>query len=304
MTSHQEDNPPIYIYEIPIRIRRPLCDYLDSLKVWEKLAIDHFQFNKSDMLAPRSCERRGESPSDYLLTMWSNRGNHKIIELFFVFKYAKLPEAMDILKDLVDKRYHKCISIGNPKPNTTNNQWKILRILSKEGGEPELIKEVKDLVDQMSVPRIDFEELKMCTNNWQSTLGKGGFGCVYSGEWKKTKVAIKQLNFSENPKGGMKSSVRMIVNEMRFMNSCHHSNVLQVFAYSIDEIPCLVFEYMAGGSLHYRLKTKDSNKKLFWRKRFDISMETCRGIQYLHTFQGLTNLIHNDIKPMNILLDR
>lgn len=285
-----------YIYEIPISIRRPLCDYLDSLKVWETLAVDHFQFNKSDLLGPRSCENRGESPSDCLLNMWSDRGNHKIIELFVVFKNANLPEAMEVIKDLVDKKYHKLI--GAKK---SSEQWKILRILSKE---EELIKEVKDLVDQMSVPRIDFEELRMCTNNWQSTLGKGGFGCVYSGEWKKTKVAIKQLNFSENPKGGMKSSVRMIVNEMRFMNSCHHSNVLQIFAYSIDQVPCLVFEFMAGGSLHSRLKTKDPSKKLLWRKRFDIAMESCRGIQYLHTFQGRRHLIHNDIKPMNILLDR
>lgn len=302
MTSQEEGKTPVYIYEIPILIRRHLCDYLDSLKVWETLAIDHFQFNKSELLPPRSCEARGESPSDFLLNMWSNRGNHKIIELFVVFRNAELPEAMEIIKDLVDKRYHKLIKMNKTKP--TNEQWRILHILSKEGSDPELIKDVKDLVGQMSVPRIDFEELQFCTNNWKSTLGKGGFGCVYSGEWKKTKVAIKQLNFSENPKGGMKSSVRMIVNEMRFMNSCHHSNVLQVFAYSIDEIPCLVFEFMAGGSLHSRLKTKDASKKLMWRKRFDIAMESCRGIQYLHTFQGPTQLIHNDIKPMNILLDR
>ncbi|KAL5273631.1 IRAK1 family protein [Megaselia abdita] len=306
MSSQEEF---IYIHEIPLLIRRPLCDYLDSLKVWEKLAINHFQFNKSDLLGPRSCEIRGESPSNYLLQMWSNRGNHQIIELFQVFKNANLPKAMEIIKDVVDKKFHRFIKLNEEnatKPKSTeikHEQWKIHRILSKEDGEPELIKDINDLVDQMSVPRIPFEDLQICTNNWQSTLGKGGFGCVYSGEWKKTKVAIKQLNFSENPKGGMKSSVRMIVNEMKFMNSCHHSNVLQVFAYSIDQIPCLVFELMTGGSLRTRLKTKDPKKILSWRKRFEIAKESCRGIQYLHTFQGPRHLIHNDIKPENILLD-
>lgn len=300
---------PVYIHEIPIGVRKSLNSYLDSLtpNLWESLAVEHFQFNQNDLHAPR----KNTSPSDYLLDMWSNRGNHKIIELFVVLKNAGLLNGMEILKDLVDKKYHQWLAVDKPKPissttpTKTNEEWKIIRVLSRENGDPELVEEIKNLGRLMSVPMIDFMALQECTNNWQNTLGKGGFGCVYAGEWMKTKVAIKQLSFSENSKAGIKSTVRMIVNEMKLLNSCRHANVLQVYAFSIDETPCLVFELMTGGSLGSRLKTTDPKEKLSWEKRLTIAMESCRGIQYLHTFQGPKQpLIHGDIKPMNILLDR
>lgn len=312
-SSAQEGNTPVYIYEIPIQISRELCDYLDSIKIWEHLALNQFQFRPEELQTPRLYESRGASPSDCLLTMWSNRGNHKIMELFVVLHRENLVRAMEILKPLIDRSYHYLISNAKLKSTassqsaqqkpTPNEPWRIIRMLSKEGSDPSLITEIQNLAREMSVPRIDFEELTKCTNNWQSTLGKGGFGNVFSGEWKKTKVAIKQLNFTTDFKGGIKNSVGMIVNEMKLLNSCRHANVLQVYAFSIDEIPCLVFELMAGGNLHSRLKTSNPAKKLSWRKRFNIAMESCRGIQYLHTFSNKI-LFHGDIKPMNILLDR
>lgn len=43
-------------------------------------------------------------------------------------------------------------------------------------------------------PFITNEELKEATENWSETniLGRGGFGVVFKGMWKNTKVAIKR----------------------------------------------------------------------------------------------------------------
>lgn len=44
-----------------------------------------------------------------------------------------------------------------------------------------------------TISEIPFHELEKATNSWNENniLGKGGFGTVYVGEWKETKVAVK-----------------------------------------------------------------------------------------------------------------
>lgn len=167
-------------------------------------------------------------------------------------------------------------------------------------------KEVRVLVKQITIPRIDYNELIEATNNFnaKNSLGKGGFGYVYKGVWKKTQVAIKRLLINEQSSATFEMSIKQILNELKFLNSCRHDNILSIFGYSIGENPCLVYQLMEGGSLHDRLRAKKDNQKLSWSQRFTIAKETARGIQYLHTFQGSRPLIHGDIKPANILLDK
>lgn len=79
--------------------------------------------------------------------------------------------------------------------------------------------------------------------------------------------------------------------------------------YSLDKTissaePCIVYQFMSGGSLENRLsKPLSESKTLSFPLRNRIILGTARGLQYLHTYIKGKPLIHGDIKPANILLD-
>lgn len=155
-----------------------------------------------------------------------------------------------------------------------------------------------------TIPKVDYNELVLATDNWkdENKLGHGGFGTVFKGWWKMTAVAIKRL---ENRGDGQDLKVQMqqSLNELRYLNSARHDNILPLYGYSINGAePCLVYQLMAGGSLEQRLSPKARQAPLTWKQRLNIAQGTARGLQYLHTFKEKP-LIHGDIKPANILLD-
>lgn len=69
------------------------------------------------------------------------------------------------------------------------------------------------------------------------------------------------------------------------------------------EYGCLVYEYMANGSLEDRLLRRDNSPVLPWQLRFRIAAEIGTGLLFLHQTKP-EPLVHRDLKPANILLDR
>lgn len=158
-----------------------------------------------------------------------------------------------------------------------------------------------------ATPQIPYAELEKATDNWSSTriLGQGGFGTVFRGIWKCTQVAIKRLETKENTRKDLTEQIRQSVTELHCLNAYRHDNILPLYGYSIGgQHPCLIYQYMPGGSLDSRIRTKDNKKTLSWPTRLDIAIGTARGLQFLHTtLHGNKPLIHGDIKSANILLD-
>ncbi|CAH1966088.1 unnamed protein product [Acanthoscelides obtectus] len=157
------------------------------------------------------------------------------------------------------------------------------------------------------IPCIPYDELQKSTNNWDENvvLGKGGFGKVFKGTWKCTQVAIKRLEQRLSKPDSDMEQMRQSFTELHCLNSYRHDNVLPLYGYSIGgPHPCLIYQYMAGGSLDQRLRTNDPSRVLSWPTRLNIAVGSARGLQFLHT--NMINgkpLVHGDIKSANILLD-
>ncbi|XP_055848311.1 serine/threonine-protein kinase pelle [Episyrphus balteatus] len=328
-TSSNNETKELYIYELPPRDRNDLCAILDELDVWSLLATEHMKYSNADLQAIKRAVARGCSPSNELLNMWGDL-NHTVTELFVLLYRMQQYNAMDAIKSSVDPKYHKLITLGQPDLTNLMQKSKSVKILncknsssgfsnsnnestrsdddytsstteSKDDSDNWKIKNVKEYAS--TIPQIDYKELLQATDDWneKNILGKGGFGTVYKGCWKFTTVAIKRITYN-SPDGGEKIQIQQSLNELKHLNSCRHDNILPLYGYSINGAdPCLVYQLMSGGSLEWRLNTKNL-EPLSWKQRLNIACGTARGLQYLHTFREKP-LIHGDIKPANILLD-
>lgn len=70
------------------------------------------------------------------------------------------------------------------------------------------------------------------------------------------------------------------------------------------EYGCIVYEYMANGSLEERLFRRGNTNApiLSWRLRFRIASEIATALSFLHQTKP-EPLVHRDLKPANVLLD-
>ncbi|CAH0551580.1 unnamed protein product [Brassicogethes aeneus] len=332
----------MYVYNMPYAERKQLCDVLDQNNKWEELGGIHMKFDLITIKKLRNEVVKGNSPTDELLNLWGHL-NHTMLELFMLLSRMKHYQAMLIIKDLVDTKYHTLIKgyTNNtepvnhiPRENFDKSEKKILnlpKIAVQQHSETRDYNESVQMPDignllrpttrnsKMStgsniscvtesagaIPQIPYDDLKAATNNWDDAniLGAGGFGKVFKGTWKCTEVAIKRIEQKENNPEWESVQIKQTITELHCLNAYRHDNILPLYGYSISgHHPCLVYQYMAGGSLEERLKIKDPTKMLTWPKRLKIAIGTARGLQFLHT-AGEKGLVHGDIKSANILLD-
>ncbi|WRT65055.1 uncharacterized protein IL334_001997 [Kwoniella shivajii] len=124
-------------------------------------------------------------------------------------------------------------------------------------------------------------------------VGQGASGMVFVAKTLANgkKVAIKQMDLAQQPRK------ELIVNEIIVMKESHHPNVvnfLDAFLVRNSEL-WVVMEYMEGGALTDVIE----NNKLAEDQIAAICLETCRGLQHLHS----RSIIHRDIKSDNLLMN-
>lgn len=84
--------------------------------------------------------------------------------------------------------------------------------------------------------------------------------------------------------------------EFKIAFNCHNSNLLKPINFSIDEdITYLVLPYCKNGSAEKYIGKFD-DEELIWKFILDVA----NGLSYLHAH--IPTIIHNDIKPANILI--
>ncbi|CAL1406283.1 unnamed protein product [Linum trigynum] len=142
------------------------------------------------------------------------------------------------------------------------------------------------------------EEIQEATNGFSSSLkiGEGGYGPVYRCNLDHTPVAIKALR----PDASQGRS--QFQQEVDVLSRIRHPNMVLLIG-ACSENGCLVYEYMANGSLEDRLFRRGNTPALSWQLRFRIAAEIATGLHFLHQTKP-EPLVHRDLKPGNILLDR
>lgn len=90
--------------------------------------------------------------------------------------------------------------------------------------------------------------------------------------------------------------------QVEVLSCIRHPNMVLLLG-ACPEYGCLVYEYMHNGSLEDRLLCRGGSPPLLWQHRFRIAAEIATGLLFLHQSKP-EPLVHRDLKPGNILLDR
>ncbi|KAL3736984.1 hypothetical protein ACJRO7_025849 [Eucalyptus globulus] len=162
--------------------------------------------------------------------------------------------------------------------------------------------EIKKVLDELQhsdarYRRYTIEEIEAATNFFAKShkVGEGGYGPVFKCYLDHTPVAVKVLR----PDAVHGRS--QFQQEVEVLSRIRHPNMVLLLG-ACPEYGCLVYEYMANGSLEERLFKRGKSPVLSWQLRFRIAAEIATGLLFIHQTKP-EPLVHRDLKPGNILLD-
>src|ERR1035437_9817857 len=127
-------------------------------------------------------------------------------------------------------------------------------------------------------------------------IGQGGMGAVYKTRQKQLD-RIVSLKVLPPGIGGDPSFAKRFTREAKALAKLLHPNIVALFEFGrADGIYYLLMEYVDGVSLGQLLRSS----RVSPREALAIVPQICDALQYAHD-QGI---VHREIKPENILLDR
>jgi hypothetical protein len=185
-----------------------------------------------------------------------------------------------------------------------------LEVQKRITAEKKLLKEAEErrnspnrggMSHEVRYRKYTIEEIEVATDRFNDArkIGEGGYGPVYKGFLDHTQVAIKVLR----PDAAQGRS--QFQQEVEVLSCIRHPNMVLLLG-ACPEYGCLVYEYMANGSLDDCLFRRGGNVNgpvIPWQHRFRIAAEIATGLLFLHQTKP-EPLVHRDLKPGNILLDR
>ena len=129
--------------------------------------------------------------------------------------------------------------------------------------------------------------------DFDRVIGSGGFGEVWLGIYRPTnkKVAIKKIRNSELSEDAK--------SEIKLHASLDHKFLLPFVGFTNVSPFCIVTEYIPNGSLYDALHAVEPSVQLSPTDLTIIAYGIANGMEYIHG----RNIIHMDLKTLNILLD-
>ncbi|XP_037416435.1 uncharacterized protein LOC119279206 [Triticum dicoccoides] len=146
--------------------------------------------------------------------------------------------------------------------------------------------------------RYTYSEVMKITSSRNNQLGKGGYGVVFQGRlYDDRLVAVKFLH-------DCIGNGDEFVNEVMSIGRTSHVNIVNLFRFCLERSKrALIYEYMPNGSLDKYIYSENPKEILGWERLYAIALGIARGLEYLHHSCN-TRIVHFDIKPQNILLDK
>ncbi|XP_022746051.1 probable receptor-like protein kinase At1g49730 [Durio zibethinus] len=145
--------------------------------------------------------------------------------------------------------------------------------------------------------KYSYKETKKATDNFNTVIGRGGFGTVYKAQFSDGSVAaVKRMN------NASEQGEDEFCREIELLARLHHRHLVALRGFCIEKHErFLMYEYMSNGSLKDHLHSPGKTP-LSWETRIQIAIDVANALEYL-CFYCDPPLCHRDIKSSNILLD-
>jgi len=198
------------------------------------------------------------------------------------------PSHVQMLMEMLDKDGDASVTIDEFLEGAKKFNWDqdvLSDIISKNSN----LTSNAPSADALSDIEIPFSEVKMTQK-----LGEGTFGVVYKGDWRGSSVAVKVMKMQNVTEQALLEFRK----ELNILSRLRHPNVVLLMgACTSPPNLCFITEFLAGGSLYDALHSKklQMNMPLFKK----LAREIAQGMNYLH----LKNIVHRDLKSLNLLLD-
>ncbi|KAG5250808.1 wall-associated receptor kinase [Salix suchowensis] len=172
-------------------------------------------------------------------------------------------------------------------------KWKLMKLkeeyFRRNGGvmlEQQLSRREGPVIESAKIFTSEELEKATCKYHESRILGHGGFGTVYKGTLTDGRIiAIKKSKTIDQ------SQIEQFINEVVVLYQINHRNVVKLLGCCLEtEVPLLVYEYVANGTLFDHIHNKSKVSAFTWEIRLKIASEIAGTLgyldpEYLHTSQ-------------------